>query len=102
MKKYTKTYLDSFRLDETDYIPCEACMTSQAVDIHHIISRKRDKELFNDVRNLMAVCRDCHQRYGEVNDFIPMLFKIHYTIMKLKGVYAEKDWFDKIIEKYDN
>lgn len=46
-------------------MPCEVCGKT-AVDIHHIIPRskfgKKTKELQDDVSNLIALCRECHDK----------------------------------------
>lgn len=82
MKNYTNTYLDHFGYCQQDWIGCEIC-NSTAVDIHHIQSRKRRPDLINDINNLMAVCRSCHIKHGEVTEDIEWLQEIHDK--KLKG-----------------
>jgi len=56
MQKYIKTYLDHFDYKIQSDVMCEAC-GSQAVDIHHINGRGKDKDVIN---NLMALCRKHH------------------------------------------
>jgi len=59
MKKHVKIYMDYFGYGEQDYIPCERCMSS-ANDIHHINYRSRGGE--DEVKNLIALCRKCHDK----------------------------------------
>jgi len=56
MQKYIKTYLDYFDYKIQSDVMCEAC-GSQAVDIHHINGRGKDKDV---ISNLMALCRKHH------------------------------------------
>ncbi|HRH57830.1 MAG TPA: HNH endonuclease [Chitinophagales bacterium] len=76
MQKYTKIYLSYFGYCETDFINCECC-NNKAVDIHHIETRKRRKDLENDINNLMALCRDCHIKYGDKKQFKEYLNEVH-------------------------
>lgn len=79
MKKHTKTYLDFFGYTEEDFISCEIC-EGRAVDIHHIDARgmggnpKGDKD---EIENLMAVCRHCHDTFGDLKEFKYYLKEIH-------------------------
>jgi predicted restriction endonuclease len=47
-----------FDYGEQDYIPCEFCYT-RVVDIHHINGRGKGKDV---IGNLIALCRDCHDK----------------------------------------
>lgn len=66
MKRHIKNYLKHFGYGEQDLIMCEVCGKRKAVDIHHIEikgmggQKKRAKEL-DDVSNLIALCRGCHE-----------------------------------------
>jgi len=77
MKNHTKVYLNYFGYDTTDFVPCETC-GRKAVDIHHIDCRgmggSKEKDM---IENLMALCRECHIRYGDKKDFIEYLKFIH-------------------------
>ena len=81
MKKHTKIYMDYFGYGEQDFIPCENC-GKRAVDIHHIDPKKmggsKDKD---NINNLCALCRGCHNMAhdGKLNK--DNLILIHrYTI----------------------
>lgn len=79
MKKYTRTYLNYFRYDETDFIPCEVC-NKQAVDIHHIQAKGMGGSNTKDnIENIMALCRECHIKYGDKKQYKDFLTDIHAT-----------------------
>ena len=81
--------MDYFGYTEADFIPCEipSC-GARAVDINHINARgmggnpSGDKD---DIRNLMAVCREHHLRYGDVREFKEWLKEVHLNFMKAHG-----------------
>ena len=77
MKKHTKVYLNYFNYDTSDWIGCEIC-NSTAVDIHHIESRGMGGSKENDViENLMALCRECHLKFGDKIKYKQMLKIVH-------------------------
>lgn len=79
MKKYTRTYLNYFGYDETDFIPCEVC-NKQAVDIHHIQAKGMGGSKTKDnIENIMALCRECHIKYGDKKQYKDFLTDIHAT-----------------------
>ena len=79
MKKYTRTYLTYFGYDETDFISCEVC-NKQAVDIHHIEAKGMGGSKTKDnIENIMALCRDCHMKYGDKKQYKDFLKQIHST-----------------------
>ena len=57
MKHHVKIYMKYFDYGEQDFIPCESC-GKKAVDIHHLQFRSQGGD--NEMGNLMALCRDCH------------------------------------------
>lgn len=66
MKKYKKIYFDFHDFGEQDIILCENC-EKLAVDIHHIIFKSQcgtDK-----IENLIALCRECHNKAHSDKDF---------------------------------
>jgi 5-methylcytosine-specific restriction endonuclease McrA len=84
MKPYTKTYLNYFGYDVSDFIPCEVC-GSEAKDIHHVQARSIRKDLVNDISNLMALCRKCHTEKGDKKQFREYLQNRHNEVLnKLK------------------
>jgi hypothetical protein len=83
MKPYTKTYLNYFGYDVSDFIPCEVC-GGKAVDINHLEARSRRKDLLNDINNLMAMCRQCHIDLADKKQYKEYLQNIHNQ--KLKDV----------------
>ena len=82
MKRHVKIYLKSFGFTIADRILCEVC-GNQANDIHHIHcrgmggSKDRDK-----IENLMALCRNCHDKYGDKKQYLEFLEKIHNDSLK--------------------
>lgn len=82
MKPHTKIYLNHFKLKGEDFIPCEVC-GAKAVDIHHIDSRGMGgSKGANTIGNLMAVCRKCHDKYGDKKQFRDMLVEKHEQRLK--------------------
>ena len=59
MTKHCRIYMKHFNYGEQDIILCEAC-GGVAVDIHHINGRIGEDA--DDIRNLMALCRRCHEK----------------------------------------
>lgn len=77
MKKHTKIYLEGMGYDATDFIPCEMC-GSKAVDIHHIEARGMGGSKTADtIENLMALCRICHTKFGDIKIYKEMLQEKH-------------------------
>jgi 5-methylcytosine-specific restriction endonuclease McrA len=73
MKKHVKVYMDHFGYVGDDFIPCEVC-GARAVDIHHIDCRGMGSSKTKDtIENLMAVCRECHLKYGDKKDHMDFL-----------------------------
>lgn len=87
MKKHTKLYLSFFGYDESDFIPCENC-GAQAVDIHHIECRGMGgTKQAESITNLMAVCRSCHQKYGDYKkhkEYLQVLHNYFIEVIKHK------------------
>lgn len=79
MKSYVKVYLKLMGFTTDCKIPCEVC-NKTAVDIHHIEARSKHKELLNDINNLMALCRDCHIKYGDKKQYKEYLKNVHNGI----------------------
>ena len=64
MQKHVKVYMSYFDYICQEEIQCEACH-SPAVEIHHINGRGKGKD---DIKNLMALCRKCHERaHGDIH-----------------------------------
>lgn len=88
MKKHTKIYMNFFNFKITEDCICEipGCGLP-AVDINHIQSRgmggnpKGDKD---HIENLIAVCRNHHNMYGDVPELKEWLIKVHLDFMKEK------------------
>lgn len=77
MKKHTKLYLDYFGYDISSFIPCEVC-GYEAKDLHHIECRGMGGTKKEDtIENIMALCRECHIRFGDITEAKDYLKKIH-------------------------
>jgi len=98
MQKYKKIYLDGMGFDETDFIPSEIS-EGKSNDIHHIIGRGRGGT--DRIENLMAVTRQEHIDYGDKQDYIVMLLKIHRKRLEINKVEFDNKWFENLINKYD-
>lgn len=60
MSNYKKKYIKHKGYAYDDYIGCENC-GNRAVDVHHIIFKSHCfGEDRDDVKNLIALCRECH------------------------------------------
>jgi hypothetical protein len=90
MKLHTKIYLKFFGFKIPEDCFCEIC-GAPAQDIHHIEARGMGgdpKGLKDVIENLMAVCRNCHNQYGDVPGFVALLKKIHLKFMSIYGVQS--------------
>jgi hypothetical protein len=85
MKKHTHIYMKHFGYGIDDFIGCEVC-GNKANDIHHIDSRgmggSKDKD---KIENLMAVCRMCHERYGDKKEYMELLKQTHERFIEIYG-----------------
>lgn len=88
MQKHTLIYLSEMNYSVADFIPCEVC-GNQAQDIHHIDARGMggDPQGKKDViHNLMALCRNCHDLYGDYKGEVKEKLKsIHEYRMQERG-----------------
>jgi 5-methylcytosine-specific restriction endonuclease McrA len=86
MQKHTKVYLNYFQYSLEDFIGCEVC-GSRAVDIHHIERRGMGGTTkTEDINNLMALCRNCHVKYGDIKhhkEFLISKHRSHIAIHQL-------------------
>jgi len=90
MKKHTAVYFDFFGYDTESFIPCEVC-GAKAVDIHHIRRRGMGGSKTQDyISNLMAVCRICHDRYGDRTKYKDFLREIHEEKINSHNVKTTK------------
>lgn len=84
MKKHTKIYFQHFNYDKYSFIPCEVCSLA-ACDIHHVDARGMggDPQGKKDtIENLMALCRRCHDLYGDKKQYKAFLRGIHNLTIK--------------------
>ena len=85
MKKHTQIYMKFFGYGIEDFIGCEVC-GNKAVDIHHIDSRGMGGSQNKDkIENLMAVCRMCHEKYGDKKEYLELLKQTHERFIDIYG-----------------
>lgn len=82
MQKHTKIYLNASGLNPGEPVNCEIC-GMPATEIHHIQRRGMGGSKTADVpENLMAVCHDCHVRYGDKVAYKRWLYLMHSVVME--------------------
>jgi 5-methylcytosine-specific restriction endonuclease McrA len=73
VKKHTKIFMEHHGFTIADFIPCAMC-GKRAVDLHHIDCRGMGGSKGKDnPENLMAMCRECHIRYGDKKQYMDEL-----------------------------
>lgn len=85
---YKKYYLDFFGYGQDDFVPCELC-GNRAGDVHHIVHRSRfasRDESKNVIENLMATCRDCHDKIHHEQIPLGRQIEAHYYKLRPKKV----------------
>ena len=88
MKAHTKIYFNFFGYTGHEFIPCEIC-GRKAVDINHIDARGmggnpcKDKDV---IENLMANCRECHLKFGDIAEKKEWLKHLHLNFMLAHSV----------------
>lgn len=86
MLPHVKNYFNHFGYGIDDVILCEVC-GSKSVDLHHIERRMKGVKRLDDVENIIALCRNCHDKAHS-----GLLLKVDLqTIHKLK--IAEKYFY---------
>lgn len=85
MQKHTKVYFQFFGYSGYEFRPCEIC-GGVAVDIHHIRARGMGGSKKRDViENLMGLCREHHDQYGDKEKHREYLIEVHTEFMKKNG-----------------
>ena len=80
-ENYKDTYFGYFGYSKNDFVPSELSGL-MAVDICHIIGKGRGGK--NNIENLMAKTREEHAAFGDINELIPNLLKMHYLFMETR------------------
>ncbi len=84
MKSYTKLYMRYFNYKIVEDIFCEIC-TAPAKDLHHIRRRGMGGSKSADaIENLMALCRFCHEKFGDKKQYLEYLQTIHQQKLNSK------------------
>lgn len=90
MKKHIKMCLKAAGISEGETVYCEVC-GAVATDIHHIQRRGMGGSKTADrIENLIAVCRSCHEMYGDKVQHKDWLRDIHRETMLSAGVHMLK------------
>lgn len=77
MKAHTKVYMRYFSYAIAEDIFCEIC-SAPAKDLHHIRARGMGgSKQANNIENLMALCRSCHESFGDKKQHVEYLQKVH-------------------------
>lgn len=104
MKNYTKTLFDFFGYDTSDTILCECCSVV-AVDVMHLWPKGKYPEIKNDIFNLMAGCRRCHDTLSNKKEMLlqkHLEFMLHHqpkkTLALLNELTTEHTLFNQIHE----
>lgn len=92
MLPHTKNYFKAFSVDFNesgwhDYIQCEMC-PNEAVDLHHIENRIKGVKRLDHHKNIIALCRYCHEKahgnkYGYSKE---CLITAHENVMRINKV----------------
>jgi len=92
MKKHTKIYFKHFGIGEQDFVKCEvsACY-KRATEIHHIDSKglggtSIDKDY---IENLVAVCREHHERAHADKNFNAALKTNHLNNLQIFATFGK-------------
>jgi hypothetical protein len=84
MTPHAKIYMKHFDYKSDEFIPCEIC-NNKSVDIHHIHGRGKDK---NVIENLMALCRDCHNKIHNTSEYSKFqIQEIHNNFLITNKLY---------------
>lgn len=78
--------MNYFGYGEQDYIKCEVC-ASRAVDIHHI--KYRSQGGGDNIENIMALCRTCHDKAHSGKAIQPYFQDIHNRFLENFRSYAK-------------
>jgi 5-methylcytosine-specific restriction endonuclease McrA len=109
MKNHTKIYFKHFGYDTSDTIYCEVC-NAVAVDLHHIEAKGMGGNPNGDkdtITNIQALCRSCHEHYGDKKQYKDFLKSIHYRVLGIeKATIADDEQHEvtpegKIIFKHE-
>jgi 5-methylcytosine-specific restriction endonuclease McrA len=81
MANHVKVYTKHFGYGDQDFIPCEVC-GGRSVDVHHIRYRSRGGD--DDIHNLAALCRRCHDLCHAERITEEQMMETHLNFLKTK------------------
>lgn len=77
MAKYKKTYIEHFGYYEGEWIACEVC-SKTSIDVHHLdIKGMGGTKKEEKIEDLIAVCRECHNKCHDHPEFNEKAREIH-------------------------
>lgn len=92
MTDFTLTYIKGMAYDAElawmdQWIPCEIC-DDRATAVHHIDARGMGGTTQEyQVKDLMGLCTECHERHGDITAIKPLLRTIHRLRMYARRVH---------------
>lgn len=84
MSPHKAIYFKHFNLTENEFVGCECC-GKPAVDVHAIEADGmggRPSKSTHNIFNLMALCRECHCRYGDKKQYKEYLKQKHIETLE--------------------
>ena len=94
-------YKKAFGYTQGDFVACEICGKT-STEVHHIEARGMGGTTKPDfIENLMGVCRDCHDEYGDKKQWKSMLYRTHRMRMREHGVKFNEQLITELIYKYE-
>ena len=93
-----------FDYGEQDFVMCEMCQQDRAVDIHHLTKQSKfgNKKEKDYIENLMALCRDCHNKAESNDDSFNMYCRIKHLENVCHQVYALIEYEKRFKKRYDS
>jgi hypothetical protein len=98
MQNHTKIYLNHFGYGDQDFVPCEIC-GGRATETHHLINRGMGgvkNNRLDVIENLQAICRLCHNKFGDSPQHFDMLVECH--AIKIK---KDKEYLKNLLLQWD-
>ncbi len=103
MSLLTKKQLEEIRIKvfERDRRKCliSECNDPRYPDVHHILGNPRRKDTHNELRNLISLCRNHHQKIHNSVESIDIVINFLRNILKLKYHYTYDDYWERSIRK---
>lgn len=106
MERHIRIYNRHFDIGAQDFRQCEIT-GRRGRELHHIFGRVMNEHLssrgitdVDDVRNVMALCREAHEFYGQKEQFNDWLWDIHQEYLNEPVALFEKNFRDPNLLKF--